>query len=140
MAIEWQGALGARYGKALPHVSGRHDVQLEYRLPPLKSDSFERSSARSTSVVLFASQHIQASQPATPAEKLNRMASQLAKHNIDAYFLSPEDEHLNEYLPQNKQRITWLTGFHGESAPLVLTPGKMHLFVDGRFHIQVDHE
>lgn len=75
-----------------------------------------------------------------PQERLSRLAQQLSANQLDAYYLPPEDEHLNEYLPQNKQRIQWLTGFTGESAPLFATSDKLHLYVDGRFHLQVDDE
>jgi Xaa-Pro aminopeptidase len=60
--------------------------------------------------------------------------------DCDALYLSPEDEHLNEYLPRHAQRIEWLTGFSGESAPVLLTHETAYLFVDGRFHLQVDQE
>jgi len=76
----------------------------------------------------------------TSREALAGMAARLQAHQLDAYYLPPEDEHLNEYLPENKKRITWLTGFAGESAPLLVTAGRFYLYVDGRFHIQVDDE
>ncbi len=75
-----------------------------------------------------------------PAERLRLIAEQLQARNLDAYYVPPEDEHLNEYLPENKKRIQWLTGFTGESAPLLVLPDKLHLYVDGRFHLQVDDE
>lgn len=76
----------------------------------------------------------------TPQEKLTRMAAQLAQHQLDAYYVSPEDEHLNEYLPDSKKRIEWMTGFTGESAPMLVTPQRIHVYADGRFHLQVDAE
>lgn len=68
------------------------------------------------------------------------LSEQLKQAGLDAYFLPPEDEHLNEYLPENKKRIQWLTGFSGESAPALVTLNRAHVYVDGRFHIQVDSE
>lgn len=100
---------------------------------PARTDQFIRRSTR----VTFGSQAPVLPQP---QEKLAKMAQQLAQHQLDAYYIPPEDEHLNEYLPHNKRRIEWLSGFTGENAPLLVTPEKMHLFVDGRFHIQVDGE
>ncbi len=74
------------------------------------------------------------------SEIQSQFAGLLAELNLDAYFLPPEDEHLNEYLPEYKKRIEWATGFTGENAPLVISRDRMFLYVDGRFHIQVDEE
>lgn len=76
----------------------------------------------------------------SPAKKRDLLADALHQQGLDAYWMPPEDEHLNEYLPEGKKRIEWLTGFTGESAPVLATPKSIHLFVDGRFHIQVDDE
>lgn len=84
--------------------------------------------------------HAKTAASVSPQEKLSRMAQQLAAHQVDVYYIPPEDEHLNEYLPPYRQRIEWLTGFTGESAPLLVTPARMRLYVDGRFHLQVDDE
>jgi Xaa-Pro aminopeptidase len=76
----------------------------------------------------------------TARQRLAAMAGQLSGHGLHAYLQPPEDEHLNEYLPDAKKRIEWLTGFTGENAPLLILPSRMMLFVDGRFHLQVDQE
>jgi Xaa-Pro aminopeptidase len=68
------------------------------------------------------------------------MATQLEQHHLSAYFVPAEDEHLNEYTAPHKKRVQWLTGFTGEAAPVIVTLEKPYLFVDGRFHVQVDHE
>ena len=85
-----------------------------------------------------------ATQHKAPSKAVSRivdaMAQQLAKHKVDAYYIPPEDEHLNEYLPEPKKRIEFLTGFAGEAAPVLVTPKQIYVYVDGRFHIQVDHE
>jgi len=73
-------------------------------------------------------------------DKHHATTAHLKSLGLQAWLEPPEDEHLNEYLPEDKKRITWLTGFSGESAPLLITPQKSYLFVDGRFHLQVDAE
>ncbi|MCA9798192.1 MAG: M24 family metallopeptidase [Cyanobacteria bacterium HKST-UBA04] len=64
----------------------------------------------------------------------------LRLHKLDGYVIPPDDEHLNEYVLADQQRIQWLTGFHGENALVLATRSEVTLFVDGRFHIQVDQE
>lgn len=73
-------------------------------------------------------------------QKLQQLQSMLLQHQLDAYMVSAEDEHLNEYLPEPRQRVAYLTGFSGENAPVLVTREKLEIFVDGRFHIQVDME
>lgn len=48
-------------------------------------------------------------------EKFVALRSQLAKHQLDAYFVPSADEHLNEYLPEAKQRRQWISGFTGSA-------------------------
>lgn len=104
--------------------------------PYIPANQKDRFSKRSASVTFG----MQTPTTLSASEKLAQMAQQLSKHQLHAYFIPPEDEHLNEYLPDNKKRIEWLTGFTGESAPLLITPQKMMLYADGRFHLQVDME
>ena len=73
-------------------------------------------------------------------KKLQQLRTLMLENQLDVYYIAPEDEHLNEYLPEHHQRILWLTGFTGENATALVTNDKIYLFVDGRFHLQVDYE
>jgi len=68
----------------------------------------------------------------TVATKLAALRSRLTALNLDAYLVPSADEHLNEYLPEEKQRRKWLSGFTGSAGDFLvgvipvgylLTPG-----------------
>ena len=72
------------------------------------------------------------------AQKFAALRSQLAKHQIDAYFVPSADEHLNEYLPEAKQRRQWISGFNGSAGDSLISTNKAWLFVDPRYYEQAD--
>ena len=92
------------------------------------------------------------SRPTTPriAEKLaavrslfgspsNELAGEL-NTTLDAYLIPAADEHLNEYLPEARQRRIWVTGFTGSSGDFLLGRDSACLFVDSRYYEQADLE
>ena len=72
------------------------------------------------------------------AQKFAAMRSQLAKHKLDAYFVPSADEHLNEYLPEAKQRRQWISGFTGSAGDFLISSEKAWVFVDSRYYEQAD--
>ncbi len=65
----------------------------------------------------------------------------LKKHHLDGFYVSSTDRFLNEYVPQENCHRYYLTGFTGSTANVLITDqGKVHLFVDGRYHEQADKE
>ena len=51
------------------------------------------------------------------------------------------DEHLNEFVPEYKQRLKAITGFTGSAGTaLFCRVGKHQLFVDSRYHLQAGQE
>lgn len=73
-------------------------------------------------------------------EKFSALRSLLREHNLDGYLIPSADEHLNEYLPEVKQRRTWMSGFTGSAGDLLVGQNNSWLFVDSRYHEQADLE
>jgi Xaa-Pro aminopeptidase len=71
-------------------------------------------------------------------KKFVALRSQLAKHQLDAYFVPSADEHLNEYLPEAKQRRQWISGFTGSAGDFLISTNQAWVFVDSRYYEQAD--
>jgi Xaa-Pro aminopeptidase len=76
----------------------------------------------------------------TVATKLAALRSRLTALNLDAYLVPSADEHLNEYLPEEKQRRKWLSGFTGSAGDFLVGCDTSWLFVDPRYYEQADLE
>jgi Xaa-Pro aminopeptidase len=74
------------------------------------------------------------------AQKLAALRQQMATHQLDAYLIPSVDEHINEYLPENKQRRAWASGFTGSAGDFLVTQTEAWLFADSRYHEQADYE
>jgi Xaa-Pro aminopeptidase len=72
--------------------------------------------------------------------KIKEFKQSLKKRNID-YFLLPNcDEFFSEYLPEDKKRIQYLTGFTGSNAVIVFGEEKSYFFTDGRYITQAKNQ
>lgn len=80
----------------------------------------------------------QSSESTGVAQKFAALRSQLAKHKLDAYFVPSADEHLNEYLPEAKQRRQWISGFTGSAGDFLIDTDHAWVFVDPRYYEQAD--
>lgn len=59
----------------------------------------------------------------------------------EVFFISTEDEFLNEYTPEYNQRLKFLTGFTGSLGFFVMQKtGANFLFIDGRYTLQASLE
>lgn len=47
--------------------------------------------------------------------KLTNLRALMQEYQLDAYLIPSADEHLNEYLPEAKQRRMWVSGFTGSA-------------------------
>ncbi|XP_050327014.1 xaa-Pro aminopeptidase 2 [Bactrocera neohumeralis] len=69
-----------------------------------------------------------------------KIRSSLRGLEIDAYILSPYDEHLNQEMAENDKRVQYLTGFTGIGAFAVVTARSAAVWVDNRYVQQADVE
>ncbi|XP_053947051.1 xaa-Pro aminopeptidase 2 [Anastrepha ludens] len=69
-----------------------------------------------------------------------RIRSALRGLEIDAYILSPYDEHMNLEMAERDRRLHYLTGFTGIGAFAVVTAHAAAIWVDNRYVQQVDAE
>ena len=74
------------------------------------------------------------------AQKFATLRSLMAKHKLDVYFVPSADEHLNEYLPEAKQRRQWISGFTGSAGDFLISTDQAWVFVDSRYYEQADME
>ncbi len=80
-------------------------------------------------------------QPPALEQKLAKILKQLEQHQVDLYLVPSVDEHLNEMVPDDKQRLKAITGFSGSAGTAVICrSGKHQLFVDSRYHLQAAQE
>lgn len=80
----------------------------------------------------------------TPDEVKANVAQFLSFMNsngLRAFYVSSFDQYINEYVPRPECWRYYVTGFTGSMAEVLVMPdGKIHLFVDGRYHEQADNE
>ncbi|MCE3236288.1 MAG: peptidase [Vampirovibrio sp.] len=74
------------------------------------------------------------------ANKLEALRQQMNRHQLDAYLIPSVDEHINEYLPENKQRRAWASGFTGSAGDFLIATSEAWVFVDSRYYEQADYE
>ncbi len=83
----------------------------------------------------------QSATPSQPiADRLQRLKSTLAASGLDGLIVPLTDEHRNEYIPDARQRLAWLTGFTGSAGTLVVLGDRAVLFVDGRYTVQAKQQ
>ena len=74
-------------------------------------------------------------------KRILKLLQKLDQHEIDVYLVPSMDEHLNEFVPEYKQRLKAITGFTGSAGTaLFCRVGKHQLFVDSRYHLQAGQE
>ena len=56
------------------------------------------------------------------------------------FIISSTDQYLNEYIPLEENEVTYLTGFTGSTATVIITLNNVFLFVDGRYFTQAELE
>ena len=72
--------------------------------------------------------------------KLTELRSLMAAQQLDGYLIPSADEHLNEYLPEAKQRRAWASGFTGSAGDFLVGLQGAWLFVDFRYYEQAELE
>ena len=59
---------------------------------------------------------------------------------VDAYYIPSGDYHASEYFPEYFRTCSFLSGFTGEAAEMVVTNDGAWLWTDGRFFLQAEKE
>lgn len=72
----------------------------------------------------------------TAKEKVASLREAMKKNNVDAFIVYSADPHMSEYLPEEWQERTWLSGFTGSAGFVVVTLEKAGLWTDGRYFTQ----
>ena len=71
---------------------------------------------------------------------MGQLRAELAKRGLAGFIVPRADEHQNEYVPANAERLRWLTGFAGSAGIVVALRELAALFIDGRYTAQVKSE
>ena len=78
--------------------------------------------------------------PSHGVARVSQLRAELAKAGLAGFIVPRADEHQNEYVPANSERLRWLTGFAGSAGVAVVLKDAAALFVDGRYTEQVKNE
>ena len=65
--------------------------------------------------------------------RLAELRRELENSRLQGFIIPRADEHQNEFVPANAERLQWLTGFGGSAGIAVVLKDKAALFVDGRY-------
>ena len=74
--------------------------------------------------------------PSHGATRVAELRRELGNAGLAGFIVPRADEHQNEYVPANAERLLWLTGFAGSAGIAVVLKEKAALFVDGRYQEQ----
>jgi Xaa-Pro aminopeptidase len=75
--------------------------------------------------------------PSHGSARVGALRAEIAKDGLTGFIVPRADEHQNEYVPANAERLRWLTGFAGSAGIAVVLREAAALFVDGRYTAQV---
>ena len=71
-------------------------------------------------------------------EKINRLKKLLNYYKLDGYIIPKNDEFFGEYIPENKDRLKFISNFSGSYGFALIIKNKNYLFVDGRYTLQAN--
>lgn len=73
-------------------------------------------------------------------ERIAAMRAQMKAQNLDAFIVPHADEHQNEYLPENAERVAWISGFTGSAGFVIVLESEAWVYTDGRYTLQVKEQ
>jgi Xaa-Pro aminopeptidase len=76
------------------------------------------------------------SSPGASADRIKALQGELKSRKLKGFLVPHSDEHQNEYLAPQFERLAWLTGFTGSAGTAVVLEHDAALFVDGRYILQ----
>ena len=68
------------------------------------------------------------------------LRKQMSLDGVNAYYVPSGDYHNSEYFSEHFRVCSWLSGFSGEAADMVVTEDGAWLWTDGRFFLQAEME
>ena len=72
--------------------------------------------------------------------KIDKLRKIIQQNNCDGYLIPKNDEYFGEYVPENKDRLKFISEFSGSSGLAVILKKRSYLFVDGRYTLQAKTE
>ena len=69
-------------------------------------------------------------------EKINKLKKLFNYYNLDGYLVPKNDEFFGEYVPQNKDKLKFISNFSGSYGFALILKNKNYLFIDGRYTLQ----
>ena len=69
-------------------------------------------------------------------EKIAKLRQKMAGLCCNGYYLTINDPHLSEYIPDHFQLLEFLTGFSGSAGTLIVTDKEALLWADSRYWVQ----
>jgi Xaa-Pro aminopeptidase len=80
------------------------------------------------------------SDPTLSPPRIAALREWLAGNKLDGFLVPRADEHQGEYVAERSERLRWLTGFSGSAGVALIMRDRAHIFVDGRYQLQVRGE
>ena len=62
-------------------------------------------------------------------KNIENLRTLMKKKGIDCYIVPHNDEYLSEYVPENKERLQWVTGFSGSAGTLLITLTELYMVI-----------
>ncbi len=72
-----------------------------------------------------------------PRTRRRGCANGLSSEDLDGFLVPRSDQHQGEYVAPGSERLRWLTGFAGSAGVALILRERAHIFVDGRYTLQV---
>ncbi len=69
-------------------------------------------------------------------EKISKLKKLLNYYKLDGYIIPKNDEFFGEYIPENKNKLKFISNFTGSYGFALILKNKNYLFVDGRYTLQ----
>ena len=71
-------------------------------------------------------------------EKINNLKIKLNNYNLDGYLIPKNDEFFSEYVPQDQDKLQYISNFSGSYGLALILKKDNFLFVDGRYTVQAN--
>ena len=73
-------------------------------------------------------------------EKIEKLKKILIREKLDGYLIPKNDEFFGEYIPEDNDRLNFISNFTGSYGFALILRNKNYLFVDGRYTLQAKNQ